>query len=343
MNRSGEISSWLLDQIAGSGFRVGEKIPSEYELADRFKVNKTTANKAVAELVTKGYLRRCRGAAGTIVIKNIVFPRGGIGFYLSLGNVSYYTKLFSGAQMGAFSRGYTMQFFDNNASYEHRYFLECLRGSGIGGLLVSHMNWVPEDLPFPIIYINDLPGTEKCNWVNHDNFDGGCQIGRHLVRLGHRRTVFIRQNNVAKPLRDRYEGFCLALREAGVPTPPAYVFDGNLSRVELMWERIHNDHPGLTAIACDGDNVALQFCHYLKEIGLRVPEDISVSGFSFLPEVQRMIKITTMDEKPQELGYHAAGLLIDLVEDKRRPLINEKIPLELKIGATTCPPPQERR
>lgn len=337
MNRSGEISNWLLNQIQGGNYKVGDKIPSEYELADRFSVNKTTANKAVAELVVRGYLKRGRGAAGTVVIKNTVFPRGCIGFYLSLGKVSYFTRLLAGVQQGAFNRSYTTQFFDSANTCDQHYFAQCLRNSGINGLAVSHLNWIPADLPFPVIFINDIPGGKPCNWVAHNNLNGGYKIGRHLTQLGHRKTVFVRQNGVARPLCDRYEGFCKAMSEVD-EKPCSYVIDGNLSSIERLWERIRTDQPEVTAVACDGDNVALKFCHYLHSIGLRVPEDVSVSGFSCLEEIQSLVSITSIDEKPEEIGYHSASLLIDLIEGNIVAPITETIPLELRIGSTTRPP-----
>lgn len=336
MSLRDKISSWLLDKIISEKYKVGNKIPSEYELAELFKVNKTTANKAVGDLVLKGYLRRCRGAAGTIVINDKVFPRGHIGFLLELGSISCFSMLLVGAQQCAFSRGYTLQYFGYDSSLSYHNVVDSIVSSGISGLLVSHLNKIIRELPTPVIYINDLP-NESCSSVVVDNFSGGQMIGRYLADLGHRKTAFVRQSRTAILLKRRYMGYCDAMAEVEA-RPLSYVFESGFSRIDMLWKKINQQMPDVTAIACDGDNVAFKFYQYLTKIGVKVPEEISLTGFSYLREVQSIISLTSVFDNPVENGYHGTDLLIDQIENRSFEKLHELMPVELKIGMTTSPP-----
>ena len=62
-----KVTEWLLKQIRSGAFPEGKRIPSKYDLAERFQINKMTANSAVEELVVKGYLERRARGGGTVV------------------------------------------------------------------------------------------------------------------------------------------------------------------------------------------------------------------------------------------------------------------------------------
>lgn len=64
-----QIQNYILMKIANHEFMVGEKIPSEYELAKMFDVSRVTANMAIKELATRGVVERIRGK-GTFVAQN---------------------------------------------------------------------------------------------------------------------------------------------------------------------------------------------------------------------------------------------------------------------------------
>ena len=102
--------------------------------------------------------------------------------------------------------------------------------------------------------------------------------------------------------------------------------------------RLLKRFPEATAIACDGDNVAFEFYWSLKDMGIRVPEDLSLTGFSGFPEVQRLIKLTTVDEHPHRIGFYAAELLVAILEKRVQEPVHELFEVEFINGATTAPP-----
>ena len=88
----------LLEHILQGKYKQGDKFPSEYELADMYGINKSTANKAVARLVENKYLFRTHGRGGTVVADSTNHFKGMIGYkLLLLSGGAYSSQLLKGA------------------------------------------------------------------------------------------------------------------------------------------------------------------------------------------------------------------------------------------------------
>jgi len=332
------IIEWLVDRIAKGHLASGSRIPSEYELAEMFQVNKTTANKAVGRLVARNLLKRGRGGAGTTVTSKSIVPRGSIGLLMDMGLVSYYSRLLQGIQRGAFLRGYTLVFFDCFFAASPD-FLAYISECDVKGLIATHTDCRIGNESYPLLRLNDMPPLESgtSDYICHDNFLGGKLIAEHILSLGHRKIIYLIQNPLAKHLAARRSGFLTTLREAGIEPVDVCVYV-DIQDPFAFEERLRNCYPEVTAVCCDGDNIAISILHALEKRGWSVPRDISVSGFSCLPEYQRLVRITSVDEKPLEFGNRAANLLADRIEQKITDPLNLSIPVELSPGETTAPP-----
>ncbi|MBT8088025.1 MAG: LacI family DNA-binding transcriptional regulator [Gammaproteobacteria bacterium] len=126
--------------------------------------------------------------------------------------------------------------------------------------------------------VNEQPGHS----IGCDNVDGGFQATRHLMTLGRRNIAFLGSTSRRSPeIASRYEGYCKALRIAGLEPPAALKIDaGNLSAdghraiEELLASG--SDFDGVFAAT---DVIAIGAMRALKERGLSVPDDVSVVGF----------------------------------------------------------------
>ena len=162
-------------------------------------------------------------------------------------------------------------------------------------------------------------------------------LAEHLAGLGHRRIVYVAQNNVEQPLLERCRGFQEVLKERGVDLLSVELFSNESLTAREFTERLLRRFPEMTAIACDGDHIALSILLALRESGIRVPEDLSLTGFSCLPEVQSLVRITSVDERPRRMGAYAAELLADLVEGRTQAPVSEMFSVEFSAGRTTGP------
>jgi LacI family transcriptional regulator len=121
----------------------------------------------------------------------------------------------------------------------------------------------------------DLPS------VSSNNFAGGYSAAQHLLTLGHSRIGLIRGADNASFSRERAFGFLAALSEHDLTVPEGLLieagfdYEGGLRAGRTMLDRA--DRP--TAIAANCDSVAIGVIEAARQLGLRVPQDVSVVGF----------------------------------------------------------------
>ncbi|MET9252349.1 LacI family DNA-binding transcriptional regulator [Streptomyces sp. NPDC048182] len=118
-----------------------------------------------------------------------------------------------------------------------------------------------------------------------DNRGGARELTEHLLGLGHRRIGCVAGPPERTTTRHRLEGHRAALAAHGVPDEPHRTVHGGYDRrsgYEAARELLRRE-PALTALVTANDSVALGACAALRDAGLRVPEDVSVTGFDDLP------------------------------------------------------------
>jgi LacI family transcriptional regulator len=136
-------------------------------------------------------------------------------------------------------------------------------------------------LGIPVVLLNCFTADRKFPAVVPSEIAGGHTATGHLIRNGHERIGTIMGEAFMSAAQDRLEGYRRALATADLPFDPELVADGNWSAsagydatVKLMGLK---DPP--TAIFCQNDRMAIGCYEALKEMGLRIPEDISVVGY----------------------------------------------------------------
>lgn len=331
----------LLKEIRSGRYHCGDKVPSEYELAARFKVNKTTINKALAMLVARGYLRRAGGAAGTIVIRDNAFPAGTLVFWMMGGHgISYFWKILVGAQRGAAHRGYMVwPLFAPAPLGAEREFWANINQSGAAGIIAVGLD-VPAECSLPVMYVDQAPPDKSSAYsVNSDNEAGGYMMGRHLAEMGHRDMVFVMQWKIPAIIQ-RSEGFCRALQETGIPDAHKRIIHipCEENSMELGLRKVLRNFPKLTAIAFDCDPSAVTAMKYFDKAGIKIPGDMSITGFAFVAELNMFRRLTTIDQHPLDMGNHAADCLVDIIEKQAVPCHHDKVPVDLVRGETVAAP-----
>ncbi len=136
-------------------------------------------------------------------------------------------------------------------------------------------------LGIPVVLLNCFTADRKFPAVVPSEIAGGQTSTAHLIRNGHKRIGTIVGEAFMSAAQDRLEGYRRALATADLPFDPELVAEGNWSAsagydatVKLMALK---DPP--TAIFCQNDRMAIGCYEALKEMGLRIPEDISVVGY----------------------------------------------------------------
>ncbi|MBM4148420.1 MAG: LacI family transcriptional regulator [Lentisphaerae bacterium] len=174
--------------------------------------------------------------------------------------------------------------------------------------------------PVPQVYLFDGPGDVDV--VTVDNYGGGLQLGAYLGEMGHRRVAFVGpETKLARErlagLRtglERFGGVCpldavrLRARAGGQGSGPVDDLLGGETRPEVLRERF-------TAIMFYNDFFAVHGINRLRELGVRVPEDISVAGFDGVSNANHdTAKLCTCAIPLEELGAEATRFVYWRIE-----------------------------
>ena len=336
MNKRNLVIEYISDLIERGELKKGDKIPSEYTLSEKLSVNKKTANLAVNSMVERGLLKRLVGAAGTIVANDISYPKGTITYLTLLGQYyNFWTKMLRGAQRAALGRNYALQYIEYDPAAIQSLW-EKLSSYGIKGLLTTFYGLITVPLPFPVMHLGyTAEGDTVCNNLSSDHIRGGEMITKHLLEMSHRELVFVgdAQYSDRSSLNARKNGFLNALREASVNNPEERVFFVNSNYAALMQE-IRSKFSDISGIVFDSDILAIRMSDFFLKSGIRIPEDLSISGYGAITKDMPTMKITSIEQYPEDMGFHACNLLIDIIENKRREPVSIKLPVEVFPGAS---------
>jgi LacI family transcriptional regulator len=184
----------------------------------------------------------------------------------------------------------------------------------------------------PIVVIDRAFEHENVSNVVLDNHRAGCLAAEHLLELGHRRIACITGPLKISLSRERLKGFQSTLAEKGVGLPPSHLYEGDffyqtgISGVSALREQ----GVSYSALWAMNDLMGFGAMRALQELGMRVPEEVSVLGMDDL-EIAEMVSppLTTIHYPIKELVECAMELLIAQINS--REFRSETIVLEPRL------------
>lgn len=266
----------------------------------------------------------------------------------------YYGEIIAAARKQAQTAGYTLLVVSSEGDYEaERRAVDLLQAKDVDGLMVTPVLDEHTDLShlfelkrhnFPFVLLEEVRGVQA-SLVDVDNVEGSRLAVAHLIAQGHTRIAHFAGPAYSMHSMQRVDGVhraCSASRLIftgdDVVVAGAHLEDGYRCGLEFFRARSAATRP--TAVTCYNDLVALGLCRALSELGLRVPEDVSVVGFddiNLLPYLP--LPLTTVRIPKTEMGRLATQMLIRQVESKEvaRP---KKVFLDAQLivrGSTASP------
>ncbi len=172
---------------------------------------------------------------------------------------------------------------------------------------------------------------------------GGRLAAQHVIRLGHRRIAFVGDHNRTEMAftssRLRLTGVRSALKAAGLKLPQALVGTGEHSRrrASELATRMLTSPGSPTAIVCASDTQAAGVLEAAAALGLRVPQDLSVTGYDDL-ELADHLGLTTIHQPLFESGVRAVERLLRLLDGVATEPLREVQDLSLVRRRSTAPP-----
>ena len=243
----------------------------------------------------------------------------------------FFADLARGVENVAQERGY-MVFVgnsDEDADKERNY-LDLMRAESVDGIILPPTAEVEPALEalarggIPVVCVDRrLPGA-ALDTVVADNVRGAREAAEHLLRLGHRRIGFIEGRPHLSTSRERLEGYRHALKDAGAALDPALVRAGDsrqASGYRLARELLEGPAPRArpTALLVGNNLMTLGALAAIRELGLRIPDDVAIIGYDDLPWAPAFDPPLTVVRQPAyELGRRATELLLSRVEEPER-------------------------
>ncbi|MEV5330356.1 LacI family DNA-binding transcriptional regulator [Nonomuraea sp. N2-4H] len=210
-----------------------------------------------------------------------------------------------------------------------------------GLTLAQHEQLARREIPLVLLDPADTPSGNIPS-VGAGNWHGGLTATRHLLDLGHRRIGIITGPDSALSSRARLDGYRTALDMAGLPVDPEligrgdFLIEGGLAEARRMLSL--PDRP--TAIFATNDGQAIGTYHAAHQLGLRIPDDLSVIGFDDLPSVRWAIPpLTTIRQPLIDMAAAATSMLLTLAQGEQLAQSRVELATELVVRESTAPPP----
>jgi len=197
---------------------------------------------------------------------------------------------------------------------------------------------VASKLPF----VRIAPAVDKhlSPYVATNDRDAAYQMTQQLLALGHQRIGFICGHPDHQAVAGRYQGYSAALRDHGMEVQEGYVVQGynSFESGEQAARKLLALTPRPTAIFAANDDMAAGTMMVAHQLGLNIPNDISVAGFDDTPVAHQIWpSLTTVRQPIQTMAQTAAELLLTQVRGKKLPSADTELESSLIVRDSTGP------
>lgn len=194
--------------------------------------------------------------------------------------------------------------------------------------------------PLPIVLACEYEDGIDQPRVRINDLEAAADAAAHLAALGHKKIACISGPSSQRMSRDRQRGFRLGLRRSGLKIDDDLIVEGDYSVQSGVAgaNRLLDSGVKFTALFCENDEMALGAIHAIAARGLRVPEDISVTGIDNMRFAEFSNPgLTTVALPTTQIGEEAMRLMLDFALDPdgaRREVI---LPHRLIVRGSTAP------
>lgn len=259
----------------------------------------------------------------------------------------YYAHILSGIGDAASEYGYSALIYNTNGEEaREKEGLDMLKKKRADGAILLAINidspWLKEYADkYPIVHCSEYTRDLDIPKVSIDNYKATQDIMDYIISLGHKRIATISSSNKYISTHLRLQGYKDSLEQHGLKLDENYIAlanddysfkSGKAAAFKLLKQEVRP-----TAIFCISDTIALGAITAAKELGIRVPEDLTIIGFDDVDDTTMFHPyITTIAQPCYELGREAFKMLFDCINVGK---INKGkvLPHEFRIRESSAP------
>ena len=199
-----------------------------------------------------------------------------------------------------------------------------------------------QSIPYVNLWTYNPKSKNSC--IGFDHLKAGQQLAEHLLDLGHQEFGIIsgfQENNDRALLR--FQGIQQTLKAIDLEIPESKIIECRYS-VEQANKSLHellDRHPETTAVVCGNDVLAIGAISAARERGLKVPQQLSITGFDNM-ELTRFLSpaLTTINSPSKRMGEHAAEYILEQIQNKTTAVKRVELEAKLIIRETTGKAPK---
>lgn len=349
----------LSARIREGAWAVGDRLPAQEELTTEFSVSAITISRALDMLREDGYVSR-RPRIGTVVLAQDPERQSTglakVGYVVPGFDDAFGTAVLGGLLDTAADRAHVvLGVTEGDVDREQRLIDQHLQ-LGIDALVLqpTSSQWIPPGVvalvakSFPIVIVDRSLAGVPVSTVASDNVTGGRLAADHLFDLGHRRLCMVMSANEVSTLADRQRGFLAAHAHQPGSVDADHVFTGVRSVVPGAQVGAEQDvaalsdllrrQPEVTGYVASEYHIGLLLLRAAAQVGLDVPEDISVVCFDspLYPEGDNPLTHVRQDQN--RLGQWALDQALTQISEPGS-IAQEVLDVHLIAGRSSGPAP----
>ncbi len=239
----------------------------------------------------------------------------------------YFSSVLSGIEQEASKRGYRILVAQSNEQYDREVEIcQSFYQNKVCGIIVSqakdtvkydHFSYLLDN-GVPLVFYDRICAGINASRVVVDDYQGSMKAVSHLIESGCKRIAFFGTSMNMEIGKNRLNGYKDALYSHGMKVDEHLIcMCDNRADAERIAPKFlsHADRPdGFFAV---NDETAIGILYAAKRMGLRIPEDVSVCGFTNSYNSRACDPmLTTVEQRGVQVGIEAAAVLIDTVEGK---------------------------
>ena len=322
------VENWIKQGIQNGRFLPGDQLPSESQICDELAVARNSVRQALANLNAQGFVETRQGV-GTFCLAPAHANTGSRDVALLCFSASQYifADLVAGVQASLTRTGYHMILTQTDCDPRtERDMLLNLRDRGVAGIILepafgsegfTNADVVRDfvDSGVPVVLVDNAFTEGEFTSITIDDEGGGRLAASHLYERGHRRIALTYDADYLPKIRRR-NGMVAELEERGVTVPQEWQVSyrsPHLSEVLQSGIRpvLADAANRPTAFCCSSDDEAMDVAIVARELGLRIPEDVSLVGFDNSTMAQHgRVELTTIDHPTRYIAELATNLLV---------------------------------
>jgi DNA-binding LacI/PurR family transcriptional regulator len=238
---------------------------------------------------------------------------------------AFYSNLYNAIQQAAEEMGYwILQACTDDDDERARHLAESMIDSGVAGIIFGSCKLVDPlvegliDNGPPVVLVNRRMKVDRCDSIRIDSSYGAYLLINHLINIGYRRIAIITASLRYSVCADRHSAFLRAMEEKELPVDRRLIRQGQYFSRETGYRQTRklmlSESPPEAIFCCD-EKLALGCMMALKEMNLRVPEDVAVASFDDADtELMSYLRLTTVSYSVREMGRLAAKAMIERIE-----------------------------